>query len=88
LGAPVTGPEHYREAERLLALTFSTDEAGTVRLDQPLLTAPIITALAQVHATLSLAAATALHAAGLYIDPDTRKAWRTAIKISVPEADQ
>jgi hypothetical protein len=53
----VNGPEHYREAERIGAAARSEDRAhqegftGWARGD--------LTALAQVHATLALAAATA-----------------------------
>jgi len=46
-----TGPDHYREAERLL--TVGVNQRGS-ELDA------ICTAAAQVHATLALAAATAL----------------------------
>lgn len=53
----MTGPEHYREAERILRDEYRTDRC---------------VAEAQVHATLALAAATAL------IDP-TRSAPRSTI---------
>ncbi|MFB8101313.1 hypothetical protein ACFC3O_00500 [Streptomyces sp. NPDC056007] len=46
----MTGPEHYREAERLLALADYHDD-------------PARCAAAQVHATLALAAATAVNTA-------------------------
>ena len=46
----MTGPEHYREAERLLAISSSDN--------------PVTAAEAQVHATLALAAATALNDSG------------------------
>jgi hypothetical protein len=49
----MTGPEHYREAERLLA-AGEYDESG----DEALHARDV--AAAQVHATLALAAATAL----------------------------
>jgi hypothetical protein len=49
-GPPVTGPEHYAEAERLLALA-SED------LTNPL--SPAWTHLAQIHAQLALTAAVA-----------------------------
>ena len=42
----MTGPEHYREAERLLDLSTADN--------------PVTAAEAQVHATLALAAATAI----------------------------
>ena len=49
----MNGPEHYREAERLVGVSkmhATTDENREIAL-----------ARAQVHATLALAAATALH---------------------------
>lgn len=49
----MTGPEHYREAERLIT-PGAYDETG----EEGLLARDI--ALAQVHATLALAAATAI----------------------------
>jgi hypothetical protein len=52
----MTGPEHYREAERLLALGETISEHGG-DLGQLL-------PAAQVHATLALAAATAMNDAG------------------------
>lgn len=64
----VTGPEHYREAERLLAQEYETWEERAA-----------IAAAAQVHATLALAAATAL-GAGQVEDPgmlpDDMHAWQ------------
>jgi hypothetical protein len=53
----VSGPEHYREAERLLNITAATG-LPSVRMEQ--------VALAQVHATLALAAATAAEQATAY----------------------
>ena len=47
----MTGPEHYQEAERLLAFASSPAASGNVEADQAL-------KAAQVHATLALAAAT------------------------------
>ncbi|MFE0808160.1 hypothetical protein ACFW34_11840 [Streptomyces sp. NPDC058848] len=53
----MTGPEHYREAERLLAVAASSDqttyEGANPEADRTI-------AEAQVHATLALAAATAM----------------------------
>lgn len=53
----MTGPEHYRVAEALLEVITTKMAAGThlARGDMD-----STTALAQVHATLALAAATAL----------------------------
>jgi hypothetical protein len=57
----MTGPEHYREAERLL------NPAGNPTDRRILITPqPEVIALAQVHATLALAAA----AATSYADRD------------------
>lgn len=47
----MTGPEHYREAERLIASSYRDGE----------LSPEALIAEAQVHATLALAAATALN---------------------------
>ncbi|WP_086710277.1 hypothetical protein [Streptomyces antimycoticus] len=56
----MTGPEHYREAERLLAVAAedsnTTFEGHNLEADRTI-------AEAQVHATLALAAATAMQAA-------------------------
>ena len=61
----MTGPDHYAEAERLLALAGRHSKGATY--DQEWM--PTLAA-AQIHATLALAAATAVGAAG----PDSR-AW-------------
>lgn len=50
----MTGPEHYREAERLLSFQYT--EVGRLLAEEVDLDS---VALAQVHATLALAAATA-----------------------------
>jgi hypothetical protein len=52
----MTGPEHYREAERLLDLATNNDGDFSMTGE---FTAALV-AGAQVHATLALAAATAL----------------------------
>jgi hypothetical protein len=58
----MTGPEHYREAERLLGVA---EEPEDIRLAE-----------AQVHATLALAAATALPAAQRAAgEPDGDRDW-------------
>lgn len=52
----MTGPEHYRRAEQLMeGMTFM--QAGEVRIQSR---NPAMLAAAQAHATLALAAATAL----------------------------
>lgn len=58
----MTGPEHYREAERLLEIVpYNADLAAAGRAATP---RDVLLALAQAHATLAAAAATAT-AAGL-----------------------
>lgn len=72
----MNGPEHYREAERLADLaangvgTYSTE----VRAQW--------TAEAQVHATLALAAATALPAATTYYGDESTavRAWAGVVE--------
>lgn len=57
----MNGPEHYREAERLIAtIPDQTATAERMNLRESTLVAAIANtvALAQVHATLALAAAT------------------------------
>jgi hypothetical protein len=74
----MTGPDHYAEAERLLALAERHSSGATYGPEWTL-----TLAAAQVHATLALAAATAGGTAG----PDSR-AWADAARLSVsmPEA--
>jgi hypothetical protein len=60
----VTGPEHYLEAERLLGALAGKDRGTFPQEDR-------VVAEAQVHATLALAAATALIGSGL-----ESAAWR------------
>lgn len=72
----MTGPEHYREAERLVAMAhhWTYGDGGDPSVGAALATE------AQVHATLALAAATAM-AAPVDQEPDTGmppadvKAW-------------
>ena len=75
----MTGPEHYAEAERLLALADRHTRGVTYGPEWAL----TLTA-AQVHATLALAAATAVGTAG----PDSH-AWAdvaaTRISATKPE---
>lgn len=61
----MTGPDHYAEAERLLALAGRHSKGATYDQEWT----PTLAA-AQIHATLALAAATAVGTAG----PDSR-AW-------------
>jgi hypothetical protein len=74
-----TGPEHYREAERLLS---AAREAGGGPDNDDLVTA------AQAHATLALAAATALSGVTLTLPAsnDLADGWNRAIGITRDEA--
>ena len=54
----MTGPEHYREAEKLLISMIGPDPVGPKTIDFH--QASVMIARAHVHATLALAAATAL----------------------------
>jgi hypothetical protein len=65
----MTGPEHYSEAERLIAMARELPISRDLYVvDQA--QGALILADAQVHATLALAAATALDTTGSY-------AWAT-----------
>jgi hypothetical protein len=57
----MTGPEHYREAERLLEEFSQATEVDEADMQMVLAQMQGGMAHAQVHATLALAAATALH---------------------------
>jgi len=63
----VTGPEHFAEAERLLAEAVAEPGSGEL--------VKYFMAAAQVHATLALAAATALQDIGSIHDLEYQ-AWR------------
>lgn len=68
----MTGPQHYAEAERLLAVCAGNQRGS--RLDA------MCTAAANVHATLALAAATALAACQAAAQPSGElDAWRKAL---------
>lgn len=64
----MTGPEHYREAERLLAMQVSTEPE-----DQGAVIALHLAAVA--HATLAAAAATVAEVGGVSLGA-TAAAWR------------
>lgn len=78
----MNGPEHYREAERLARMALPVaDPAGAL----------VIAQLATAHATLALAAATALNdndaeAGGMPV-ADYR-AWRKTAGLSYPTCSQ
>jgi hypothetical protein len=67
----VTGPEHYREGEKQLADATAQLEEGMWEEGR------LTTALAQVHATLALAAATAM-AATASLPPSDAVGWADA----------
>jgi hypothetical protein len=79
----MTGPEHYQEAESLLAVERNFEHKTSAERKA-------IADAAQVHATLALAAATALQKEGGGVLPaKDRKAWfeaasehKTGIKAS------
>lgn len=76
----MTGPEHYREAERLIGrLDRISEWVQELTAEQAAASIANVTSRAQVHATLALAAATALETAGVYISADTSASWSTAI---------
>lgn len=70
----MTGPEHYREAELLLSdqssCEYACPHSGCVHEMR-------LIAIAQVHATLALAAASVIHALH---SPAQFRAWRKVIE--------
>lgn len=82
-GDHVTGPEHYRRAERLVAdadsllvtagrIAADGDEGARDALDFAARQTATMYAAAQVHATLALTAAT--------VQPHADSAWQDAIR--------
>ncbi|MDF2708142.1 MAG: hypothetical protein K0R62_3794 [Nonomuraea muscovyensis] len=71
----MTGPEHYREAERHLSAASYTTGPNGVPISLP--TSTFHLGMAQVHATLALAAVQAAQLADRYIgDGDHINDWR------------
>lgn len=68
----MTGPEHYRKAEELLAVADDYEDDGAHQ------TARNRREEAQVHATLALAAATAFAPYRLGVNRAEWKAWASA----------
>lgn len=70
----MTGPEHYREAERLLEIAspLLADDSPNIPEHAAWL------AEAQVHATLALAAAAALNSGKWGLQPIDETQWRSA----------
>ena len=81
----MNGPEHYKEAERLVAKAMSKDFldfATEQQIPEEDMTAALAVAIAaaQVHATLALAAATAEPVARICgSSPELNEAWSKAI---------
>jgi hypothetical protein len=69
----MTGPEHYQEAERLVSTAGADALDDDFTREEWLAFRTADLAAAQVHATLALAAATALAPAGYSQD---KTAWR------------
>ena len=74
------GPSHYREAERLLgvAAAFPNEPVAQSAYDS-----------AQIHATLALAAATALRTLDEFYEVDNdAEAWLKTASVGVSDEDQ
>lgn len=71
----MTGPEHYREAERLLAIAEAAEHLDSVQQGA-------VAACAQVHATLAHAAAEALFVTATQPPQITQAGadWREVLK--------
>jgi hypothetical protein len=91
--AVLTGPEHYREAERLLSNASFTSLSGrpVTRDGRPMSADEhaVLVARAQAHATLALAATQASRLADPYIgDGDHINDWRAATGVArTPNGD-
>lgn len=77
----MNGPEHYREAERLIS--DATDNDGDISATDEFVTATL--AAAQVHATLALAAATALNDAEEGMALADNRAWKNAAGVNTQQ---
>lgn len=66
----MNGPSHYREAERAIASGLAAPTRDETMADF---------ALAQVHATLALTAATAFNSIGFPGDGENAQAWVEAV---------
>ena len=83
----MTGPEHYAEAERILVAVDAARRSADGRLVDPVMAMQWQASLAseiaaaQVHATLALAAATALSTTEGTMAPETNHArdWRKVL---------
>jgi hypothetical protein len=71
----MTGPEHYAEAERLIALARTDRQGLYAHTTDPYAK---MLADAQIHATLALAAATALAVHGVREHIEDGQEWRKA----------
>lgn len=71
-----TGPEHYREAEDWLTVADNAVSKSSPHV-------AMAAAMAQAHATLALAAATALNDADGGTSPDDYRAWRRVASVEL-----
>ena len=74
----MTGPEHYREAERLLNIATNDHWSRVARTEA--------VPLAQVHATLALAAANAMNDAEGGMSSEDYNAW-CRVSSEIPAAE-
>ena len=76
----MSGPEHYREAERLIADWREAKDGGEGWPPPPI--TPVQLSEAQVHATPALAAATALNDADGGTGVNDWNAWNDAASVN------
>lgn len=76
----MTGPENYREAERLVSLARDNGEKAAFELD-------VLLKAAQVHATLALAAACGLDRGDGTKPVRDRDAWHEVAGTKKPESE-
>ncbi len=86
----MTGPEHYQMAEHLVmtaagVMDFDHGLYASMGTDERLKRRAALTAEAQVHATLALAAATALNDGDNGMQIADWQAWRRAASVNPPE---
>jgi hypothetical protein len=84
IAAPRTGPDHYRQAQNLLRRA-GYDTAERAHVAEPTEGRLAWLAAAQVHATLALAAATALNDSQAGMRLVDHNAWYDAIGVPIPE---
>ncbi|MEU6057938.1 hypothetical protein [Streptomyces sp. NPDC047097] len=75
----MTGPDHYREAERLLGMAYHFTYGGDP------VTGAALAAEAQAHATLALAAATAMSGSSTGMSRIDFTAWDKAAGVPMKD---